>query len=160
MSLPELVERLSRTLESKNLMLATAESCTGGMIAVAITDRPGSTKIFDRGCITYSYSAKTEVLGVPEKLLSQNGAVSHECVVAMLDGALSHSAVDVILCTSGIAGPTGGTPDKPVGTVFIGITQRGQEPVIERYQFHGSRADIRLAATHQALEMACDYLEK
>lgn len=154
MSLAEYVERLSVALEKDNLIVTTAESCTGGMVASAITDRPGSTRVFDRGFITYSYQSKTEILGVPEKILSQHGAVSHECLMAMVDGAFAKTPADVVICTSGIAGPSGGTADKPVGTVYIGVARRDQTPVIERHQFHGSRADIRFAATMQALEMA------
>lgn len=154
MSLPEIVEKLSRALEDQNLIVTTAESCTGGMIAAAITDRPGSTKIFDRGFITYSYPSKTEILGVSAKILCQYGAVSTECLVAMIDGALNKTTADMAICTSGIAGPTGGTSDKPVGTVYIGVARRGSPPVIEKCFFSGNRGDIRLAATHQALSMA------
>lgn len=119
-SIEELVQQLAAKLTEKGWMLATAESCTGGMIAAACTDLAGSSQWFDRGFVTYSNEAKIEMLGVPAELIAQHGAVSEEVVRAMAEGAIRHSRAQVSIAVTGIAGPGGGSVEKPVGTVWVG----------------------------------------
>ena len=142
-----------RACEGAGLKLATAESCTGGMIAAALTDIAGSSAVVERGFVTYSNAAKTELLGVPAALIQRHGAVSAEVAAAMAEGALSRAPVDLALSVTGIAGPDGGSPAKPVGLVFLGIIRRGGEPRTERRLFKGDRAEIRAAATRCGLEL-------
>ncbi len=133
--------------------LATAESCTGGAIAAALTDIAGSSDVFERGFVTYSNEAKNELLGVPAPLIVAHGAVSEEVAAAMAEGALAHSRADVAVSVTGIAGPGGGTPAKPVGLVYIGCVRRGQAPAVERHVFAGDRAAVRTASVKRALEL-------
>jgi nicotinamide-nucleotide amidase len=133
--------------------LATAESCTGGAIAAALTDIAGSSDVFERGFVTYSNEAKAELLGVPAALITAHGAVSHEVAAAMAEGALAHSRADVAVSVTGIAGPGGGTPTKPVGLVYIGNIRRGSAPIVERHVFTGDRAAVRAASVKRALEL-------
>ena len=133
--------------------LATAESCTGGGIAAALTDIAGSSDVFERGFVVYSIEAKTEMLGVPAPLIAAHGAVSAEVAGAMATGALAHSRADLALSVTGIAGPGGGTPTKPVGLVYIGRARRGAAPEIERHVFAGDRAAVRAATVRRALEL-------
>lgn len=131
-------------------MLATAESCTGGMIAAACTDLSGSSAWFERGFVSYSNAAKTEMLGVPAALIAAHGAVSEPVARAMAQGALLHSSAQVALAVTGIAGPSGGSADKPVGTVwFAWATPAGT--VIERQLFTGDRAAVRAATLRHSL---------
>jgi nicotinamide-nucleotide amidase len=132
-------------------MLATAESCTGGMIAAACTDLAGSSQWFERGFVTYSNAAKTELLGVDAALLQQHGAVSEATVRAMAQGAVSRSHAQVGVAVTGVAGPTGGSPDKPVGTVWFGFMVDGQL-TSELHRFGGDRAAVRAATVTWALE--------
>ncbi len=118
---PILVEHVSDRLRNLGLMLATAESCTGGLIAAALTARAGSSEIFERGFVTYSNDSKIELLGVPAGVLRDHGAVSAQVSIAMARGALAHSRADLSLSVTGIAGPGGGSADKPVGTVWVSI---------------------------------------
>ena len=134
-------------------LLATAESCTGGMVAAAITDIAGSSQVFDRGFVTYSNAAKTHMLGVPSKLIDAHGAVSEQVARAMAQGALKHSAATLSVAVTGIAGPSGGTEAKPVGLVhFACATKRGKE-WHEKMIFNGDRAAIRASACNHALQM-------
>ena len=133
--------------------LATAESCTGGAIAAALTDIAGSSDVFERGFVVYSNEAKTELLGVPAALIARHGAVSHEVAAAMAAGALAHSRADLAVSVTGIAGPGGGTPTKPVGLVYIGCAGRGGVPSVERHVFAGDRAAVRAATVQRALEL-------
>jgi nicotinamide-nucleotide amidase len=133
--------------------LATAESCTGGAIAAALTDIAGSSDVFERGFVVYSNEAKTELLGVPAALIAQHGAVSHEVAAAMAAGALAYSRADLAVSVTGIAGPGGGTPAKPVGLVYIGCARRGGAPAVERHVFAGDRAAVRAATVQRALEL-------
>lgn len=142
---------LSKLLLGRGLSLVTAESCTGGWIAKQMTDLPGSSAWFDRGFVTYSNSAKVEMLGVSEQTLCGHGAVSAETVREMAVGALHHSHADIAVAVSGIAGPDGGTTDKPVGLVWLAWCQRGEAPEPERYLFEGDRESIRLQAVEAAL---------
>lgn len=146
-----IVQQLSTYLREKDLRLTTAESCTGGMIAAAITDLSGSSDIFDRGFITYSNQAKQDMLGVSANILNHYGAVSAQCADAMVMGALAHSAADIAVSVTGIAGPNGGTAEKPVGLVYIGVCIRGKEPTIEEYFLSGSRDEVRKATVEKAL---------
>jgi nicotinamide-nucleotide amidase len=133
--------------------LATAESCTGGGIAAALTDIAGSSDVFERGFVVYSNEAKTELLGVPPALIAKHGAVSHEVAAAMAEGALARSHADVVVSVTGIAGPGGGTATKPVGLVYIGCARRGGVPSVERHVFAGDRAAVRAATVKRALEL-------
>ena len=131
-------------------MLATAESCTGGMIAAACTDLAGSSAWFERGFVTYSNAAKTELLGVPADLITQHGAVSDAVVRAMVQGAIARSHAQVAVAVTGVAGPTGGSAAKPVGTVWFGFaTPSGV--VTEMLCFEGDRAAVRTATVCHAL---------
>src|ERR687895_1929740 len=127
----ELAEKVGRTLEARKLMLATAESCTGGWIAEAITMIPGSSAWLDRGFVTYTNDAKREMLGVRAETLDRHGAVSEPVVVEMVQGALRASRAQVAVAVSGVAGPSGGTPQKPVGTVCFAWGIEGQAPRAE-----------------------------
>jgi nicotinamide-nucleotide amidase len=140
------------------LHIATAESCTGGLIAACLTEVPGSSDVVERGFVTYSNDAKTEMLGVPAELIRSHGAVSAEVAEAMVVGALEHSNADVAVSVTGIAGPSGATPGKPVGLVFIGTARKGAAPRHQRHVFAGSRADVRLASLRAALALFRDQL--
>ena len=141
---------------AKRLRIATAESCTGGMIAAAITDIAGSSDVFERGFVTYSNEAKTQQVGVPAELMAHHGAVSVHVAREMAAGALKHSAADVAVAVTGIAGPGGGSEAKPVGLVYLAVARRGSAPAVERHQFHGDRAAIRQATVERALEMLAE----
>jgi len=140
-------------LKAHGQMVATAESCTGGMVAAAITDVAGSSAVLDCGFVTYSNEAKSEMLGVPEELIRGYGAVSEEVAQAMAEGALDNSNATLAVAITGIAGPSGGSADKPVGLVhFCCASKKGYERH-ERMIFKGDRAAIRLAARDFALQM-------
>lgn len=150
MDTPELVLTLARELKSRGLMMATAESCTGGLIAGACTEVSGSSDWFERGFVTYSNAAKTELLGVPAELIAQHGAVSEPVARAMAAGARAHSPAHVAVAVTGVAGPTGGSADKPVGTVWFGwATPAGT--FTEHQCFDGGRAAVRAATVRHAL---------
>ncbi|MES2840706.1 MAG: CinA family protein [Pseudomonadota bacterium] len=150
MKTPELVETLARALKTRGLMMATAESCTGGLIAGACTDLSGSSDWFERGFVTYSNAAKTSMLGVPAALIAQHGAVSEPVARAMAAGALAQSAAQLTVAVTGVAGPTGGSADKPVGTVWFGwATPAGT--FTEHQRFDGDRAAVRAATVRHAL---------
>lgn len=136
------------------LMLATAESCTGGLIAAVLTEIAGSSDVVERGFVTYSNQAKTELLGVPAALIADKGAVSAEVAEAMAAGALAQSHADAAVSVTGIAGPGGSTAEKPVGLVYLGACQRGTRPRHERRVFAGDRAAVRRAALDEALDLA------
>lgn len=143
--------RLGERLRAGRQMLVTAESCTGGWIAKAVTDVPGSSSWFDCGMAAYSYEAKQAMLGVNPLTLEVHGAVSRECVVEMVSGALVHSGASVAVAVTGIAGPTGGTDDKPVGTVWIAWKRRGGYPIAEKFGFDGDRDAVRRQTVAAAL---------
>ena len=147
----ELVKQLAAKLTEKGWMLATAESCTGGMIAAACTDLAGSSQWFDRGFVTYSNEAKTEMLGVPVELIARHGAVSEEVVRAMAEGAIGHSRAEVSVAVTGIAGPGGGSVEKPVGTVWVGWCVDGNT-LTDCLHLDGRRASIRTATLTHALQ--------
>lgn len=135
------------------LRIATAESCTGGMIAAALTDIAGSSDVFERGFVTYSNDAKQELIGVPAATIAAHGAVSAETAEAMALGALAHSRADVAVSVTGIAGPRGGSAEKPVGLVWFGLARKGAPVRTVREIFAGDRAAIRRCATDRALEL-------
>ena len=139
-------------LRDMRLTLVTAESCTGGWIAKVLTDIPGSSEWFDCGLATYSYEAKQGLLGVSPLTLEHFGAVSRETVLEMVAGALVHSGASVAVAVTGIAGPTGGTPGKPVGTVWIAWKRRGGYPRAEAFHFDGDREAVRRQTVSAALE--------
>lgn len=145
-----IVQELAETLRQRGWVLCTAESCTGGLIAGACTDLAGSSDWFDRGFVTYSNAAKTELLGVPSALIDQHGAVSEPVARAMAEGALTHSHAQLSLAVTGVAGPTGGSADKPVGTVWFSWRVDG-ETSSECCRFEGDRAAVRTATVAHAL---------
>jgi nicotinamide-nucleotide amidase len=145
-----LVQQLAQALLARGWRLATAESCTGGLIAAACTELSGSSDWFERGFVTYSNAAKTELLGVEDALIAQHGAVSEPVARAMAFGAVRRSQAQVSVAVTGIAGPTGGTPDKPVGTVWFGFQVDGQLSS-ETRRFDGDRAAVRAASVEHAL---------
>ena len=153
-----LAAQVGGALKAHGLMLATAESCTGGGVAHAITDVAGSSAWFERGFITYSNLAKQQMLGVSEATLIQHGAVSEAVVREMVAGALANSAAQVALAVSGIAGPDGGTPDKPVGTVWFAWGIKHGATHAQRHQIDGNRAAVRAQAVRIALQGALDLL--
>jgi nicotinamide-nucleotide amidase len=142
---------ISTLLLARGWMLATAESCTGGLIAGACTELAGSSQWFERGFVTYSNEAKAEMLAVPAALIEQHGAVSEPVARAMAQGAVARSHAQVALAVTGVAGPTGGTPTKPVGTVWFGWSVAGQTHS-ECQHFAGDRAAVRAATVRYALQ--------
>ncbi len=155
-----LAERVGRLLERRTLMAATAESCTGGWVAEAITMVPGSSAWFDRGFVTYTNDAKREMLGVRAETLERHGAVSEEVVREMVAGALAASHAQVALAVSGVAGPSGGSPGKPVGTVCFAWGVQGSEPRAETQHFPGDREAVRRQSVLHALAVVLEMLEK
>ena len=145
-----LAERVSDELRKRKWKITSAESCTGGMICAAITDLPGSSDIFDRGFITYSNQAKIVMLRVYRSILEAYGAVSEQTVSDMAEGALRQTPADVAVAVTGIAGPGGGSPEKPVGLVYIGISVRGHRSKAFRHIFSGDRKSIRQQSTDAA----------
>jgi nicotinamide-nucleotide amidase len=138
-------------VQQRNLMLVTAESCTGGWIAKTLTDLPGSSAWFGAGVVTYSYEAKEALLGVNPRTLEHAGAVSEETVLEMVSGALARFGAGVAVAVTGIAGPSGGTPDKPVGTVWIGWKRRGGYGHAQLFHFPGDREAVRRQTVAAAL---------
>ncbi len=138
-------------MRQRRWMVATAESCTGGLIAGALTEIAGSSDVVDRGFVTYSNAAKTAMLGVDPAVIKAHGAVSEAVAAAMAAGALERSDAHVTVAVTGVAGPGGGTVEKPVGTVWFGLAVTGLEPVAERVVFPGDRAAVRQATVLHAL---------
>jgi nicotinamide-nucleotide amidase len=152
------VAEIADHLLSRRQWLAVAESCSGGLLSKTLTDLAGSSAWFDRGYVTYSNRAKQELLGVPEALLLEHGAVSEASVRAMAAGVLRCVAVDWTLAITGIAGPGGGTADKPVGTVWIACARRDGECGARCFRFDGDRVSIRLQSVRTALDILVDRL--
>jgi nicotinamide-nucleotide amidase len=154
--MPDTLRRLAEALlaeyESAGFTVATAESCTGGMIAAALTDIAGSSAVFERGFVTYSNIAKSEMLDVPATLINTHGAVSAEVAVAMAVGAIKRSRADVAVAVTGIAGPGGATEGKPVGRVHIATAVRRGSATHKEYTFPGDRDAVRLATAIEAIE--------
>ena len=160
-----LITTLFELLTSQNIMLVTAESCTGGMIAAAITERAGSSAVFERGYVTYSNAAKIELLDVPKEIIDTQGAVSAECAQAMATGALKNSHGNIALSVTGIAGPGGGSADKPVGLVHFAVAHQiahKKDGAVNTQSYHHlferSRHDIRRAALRFGLERVIETL--
>jgi nicotinamide-nucleotide amidase len=140
---------------SRGLKIATAESCTGGLIAGLLTSIAGSSDVVDRGFVTYSNASKTEMIGVPAEIIAQVGAVSREVAIAMAEGALAHSAADIAIAVTGVAGPGGGTAAKPVGLVHVSVARKGAETKHAELRLGGiGREAIRLETVREALAMA------
>ena len=154
----DLARRLLAACEAKGLRLATAESCTGGLMIGCLTEIPGSSAVVERGYVTYDNRAKQEVLGVPAALLEQVGAVSEEVARAMAEGALERARVDLAIAVTGIAGPGGGTPTKPVGLVHLAVARRDRPTRTARDVFAGDRTAVRRATVDAALELALTSL--
>lgn len=154
---PDLLDQAASVLEAcraGGVMVATAESCTGGLIAAVLTEIPGSSDVVDRGFVTYSNEAKQELLGVPADLLATHGAVSEPVARAMADGALARSRAGVTVAVTGVAGPGGGSADKPVGLVWLAVARRdGATVAVERRFGDIGRAGIRLETVRVALEL-------
>ncbi len=148
--------RVGKLLKERSMLLATAESCTGGWVSQVVTSVSGSSDWFDRGFVTYSDDAKTEMLGVRRETLDKHGAVSGEVVKEMAIGALSHSKAQVSVAISGIAGPAGGTPHKPIGTVWLAWAMDGKEPRSRSTHFAGDREMVRQQAVMAALQGIID----
>ncbi len=154
-----LVLTLAKALRQRGLKLATAESCTGGLIAAACTAVAGSSDWFERGFVTYSNEAKRESLGVEARLIAAHGAVSCEVALAMADGALARSHAQLAVAVTGIAGPGGGSPAKPVGMVWLAIAREGEGAQAELLQLGGDRAAIREQTVQRALQRLIERVE-
>jgi nicotinamide-nucleotide amidase len=153
------VAELLDLYRQRGLKIATAESCTGGLIAATLTAVAGSSDVFERGWVTYSNQAKSESLGVPDKLIAELGAVSAEVAEAMASGVLHRSQADVAVSVTGIAGPGGGSAQKPVGLVFIGLARKDGWSQVERCEFEGGRDEVRRHAVARALAHLATALE-
>ena len=153
LDLAQRAEALLAAYRAAALRVVTAESCTGGLIAACLTEIPGSSDVVERGFVTYSNEAKQELLGVPEALLRERGAVSAEVAEAMAEGALANSPAEVAVSVTGIAGPGGATETKPVGLVYLGLCRRGQPVRHRRFVFPGDRQAVRAASLDAALEL-------
>ena len=154
----KLIGGIARQLLQQRLLLATAESCTGGWVAKTITDLAGSSQWFDRGFVTYSNASKIDMLGVDATLINQYGAVSEAVAGAMAQGALNNSLAQYAVSVTGIAGPGGGTVDKPVGTVCFGWIKKDSNALTETVLFKGSREEIRYQSVSYSLQRLLDQL--
>lgn len=148
---------IAKLLTEKKLKITTAESCTGGLIAKLLTDKSGASQYFGEGYVTYSNQAKRRLLGVMGETLEEYGAVSAQTAAQMCEGARAKSGADIALSVTGIAGPEGGTPQKPVGLVYIGVCG-AHGTRTERCVFRGSRDEVRNAAAQRAMQIACEYI--
>jgi PncC family amidohydrolase len=153
-----LEKKIGKHLQERSLTIGLAESCTGGLLASRITDIPGSSAYFSAGFVTYSNKAKAKFLSVPDTILARHGAVSSEVAERMAKGVRAAAEVDIGLSITGIAGPTGGSPEKPVGTVFIALATK-KEVFVRKCLFSGNRREVRKRSSEEALTMLLDYLE-
>lgn len=158
---PQDIEDAARAIvadfEKKNLLIATAESCTAGLIAGAITEIAGSSTVFDRGFVTYSNEAKREMIGVANATLKAHGAVSRETALEMAEGAIGNSGANISVAVTGIAGPGGGSDEKPVGLVHLAAARTGRKPLHREMRYGDiGRSAVRLATVHTALEMLAE----
>jgi nicotinamide-nucleotide amidase len=151
------VQVVAERLLKHRQKVCTAESCTGGLIAKTFTDLAGSSDWFERGFVTYSNAAKNEMLAVPVSLIDDYGAVSEAVATAMANGALRHSKADYSIAVTGVAGPGGGSDDRPVGTVWIAVAS-AEQMVARRYQFDGDRQAVRVATMQSAFELLLDLV--
>lgn len=154
-----LVERLAGELSKRGARIATAESCTGGWISKILTDTPGSSVWFEYGFVSYGNTAKTRMLGVAAALLEQQGAVSEAVALAMAEGAMRESGAEFAVAVTGIAGPEGGTADKPVGTVWVAWCGKDQQPATAQHGFEGDRDTVRRQTVTQALDGLVRFIE-
>jgi nicotinamide-nucleotide amidase len=153
-----LAEQVLRRCREEGVRLALVEACTGGLICARLTDVPGASAVVERGFIPYSNESKVEQLGVPLELLVAHGSVSAEAVEALAHAALERSRADWAVAETGIAGPGGGTPQKPVGLAFIAVQRRGGRATVERHDFTGDRAEVRRAVAGRALTLLLEQL--
>lgn len=152
--------RVLSAARAHRMMITTAESCTGGLIAGALTEIAGSSDVFDRGFVVYSYDAKMDILGVQENTITTQGAVSHETAQEMAEGALKTGKSHLAIAVTGIAGPGGATPGKPVGLVYIGIAVKGRETKVYKNNFSGDRTAVRNATLDRALELMAEEIDR
>jgi nicotinamide-nucleotide amidase len=151
----ESAKSLLADLQRHALLISTAESCTGGLLTGVLTEVPGASAMVERGFITYSNAAKTEMLGVPVDLIARYGAVSEEVARAMAEGALTNTPAHIAVSVTGIAGPDGGSPEKPVGLVYLGVASQGESTRVRECRFGDiGRREIRLASVREALALA------
>jgi len=153
------VDALASLALKEERILATAESCTGGLIAAAFTEVSGSSAWFDRGFVTYSNNAKREMLGVSDRVLESHGAVSEATVIAMANGAVTRSDANIAVSVSGVAGPTGGSDEKPVGTVWIACAGEGVTAVAHHFVFAGDRQSVRQQTVFHAVQILISCIE-
>jgi len=151
--LTDLASYLISNCRKKDIKVATAESCTGGLIAACITSIPGSSEVFERGFNTYSNDAKHELLNVPHSMILAEGAVSKDVAIAMCEGALRNSPVELTVSVTGIAGPDGGAFDKPIGTVHMASAHIDKKTIHKRFIFKGDRDDVRIASIKNAIQL-------
>lgn len=156
----EAAERVLVACRKRKLKVVTAESCTGGLVAATLTAIAGSSDVVERGFVTYANEAKREMLGVPWDALLGHGAVSEPVARAMATGALAHSQADIAVSVTGVAGPGGGSEDKPVGLVHLAAVRAGHEPIVERHVFPGDRDVIRRVSVLTALAMLASLAER
>lgn len=159
-SLKDLAIQISNLLKKHEMMLVTAESCTGGLIATSITQEAGASGVFERGFVTYSNAAKQESLGISKETLDTHGAVSEQTATEMANGALKNSHADIAIAVTGIAGPSSDDTDKPVGLVYIGIASLGNDTQIHKHNFDGTRTAIQEQTAKAALQHAIKHIEK
>ena len=155
----ELIDRIAVALTQRRERMGTAESCTGGLIAAACTSLSGSSAWFERGVVSYSDQSKTELLGVPAALIALHGSVSAEVAAHMARGLLAHAPIDWALSVTGIAGPTGGSQNKPVGTVWLALLHSGEPVKVWQELFAGDRHEVRNATLRSGLMALCEALE-
>ena len=158
--LTDMADVVIREATKHGKMIATAESCTGGLISSCLTDVAGSSTAFLCGFVTYANETKTRLLGVPVDAITEFGAVSDIVAAAMSEGALAHAGADLAVSVTGVAGPGGGTADKPVGLVYLSLAESGEDAVIKRYIFAGTRDDIRRSTVGAALELILSRLRE
>jgi nicotinamide-nucleotide amidase len=160
-SLIRSAEEILDLCRARRLLLATAESCTGGLLAALVTEVPRSSKVFERGFVTYSNDSKMDLLGVSSDLIDRHGAVSEQVALAMAEGALKHSRASMAVSITGVAGPGGGTKDKPGGLVFLACTRNGKDTIYSRLELGTKpRNDIRQAAVVDAIRLLRLQAEK
>jgi nicotinamide-nucleotide amidase len=147
------IKRMMEEAREKGIKIVTVESCTGGLIGKLLTDQPGASHVYERGYITYSNEGKSDLVDVPPSLLKQHGAVSEQVAIAMAEGALHRTPTQLSVSVTGIAGPDGGSAEKPVGLVYIGIAVKEGPAKCVKCQFSGSRAEIRQKGAEKAIQM-------
>ena len=149
----DLAKTVLAVCRARNWRIATAESCTGGLVAAALTAIAGASEVVERGYVTYSNKSKMELLGVPPEIIGAHGAISAETAAAMARGAVARAGVDLAVAVTGLAGPGGGTPQKPVGLVYLGVARKDGKPRVEHRIYSGERTEVRQAALVEALKL-------